>query len=303
MFTRTGNNYYQIFNNTLPRWTDTIVNGQCHFGIVNMDTLEATWVPEMFYALWETDAIIFDIRRYPNSNIYAIAKYLYPNPVEIAKLQALESFYPGAYYWETDYMGGGMPETYPGNIIILFNEVTQSQGEMTCMGFEPFPELIKIGSQTAGADGNISTIYLPGRIRTIFTGLGIFYPDYTQTQRIGIVPDYEVHPTIAGIRAGIDELMSFALDCSLLDVREQKSANGALIYPNPFSDHLIYEIQGLDYNEPVHIEVIDLCGRTITGFERNSSTGKIELPGLACGTYFLRITSNSISFVKKIMKY
>ena len=55
---------------------------------------------------------------------------------------------------------------------------------------------------TAGADGNVSQINLPGGIQTYFSGLGIFYPDGTPTQRIGIVPDIEVKPTLAGLRAG-----------------------------------------------------------------------------------------------------
>ena len=79
------------------------------------------------------------------------------------------------------------------------------------MGLEQHPNAIKIGSQTSGADGNVSMIYLPGGIVTYFTGLGVFYPDYTETQRIGIIPDIEIHPTIAGIREGRDEVLEVAL--------------------------------------------------------------------------------------------
>ena len=49
------------------------------------------------------------------------------------------------------------------------------------MGLEQHPNAIKIGSQTSGADGHVSMIYLPGGIVTYFTGLGVFYPDYTET--------------------------------------------------------------------------------------------------------------------------
>ena len=54
------------------------------------------------------------------------------------------------------------------------------------------------GSTTAGADGNVSTIILPGKIRTMISGIGVYYPDGTETQRVGIVPDVEVKPTIKG---------------------------------------------------------------------------------------------------------
>ena len=43
------------------------------------------------------------------------------------------------------------------------------------------------------------------------SGIGVFYPDKTPTQRIGIVPDIEVRPTIAGLREGRDEVLEVAI--------------------------------------------------------------------------------------------
>jgi C-terminal processing protease CtpA/Prc len=45
----------------------------------------------------------------------------------------------------------------------------------------------------------------------MISGLGVFYPDKKPTQRIGIIPDVEVRPTIAGIRDGRDEVLEEAL--------------------------------------------------------------------------------------------
>ena len=45
----------------------------------------------------------------------------------------------------------------------------------------------------------------------MISGIGVFYPDKTPTQRIGIVPNVEVKPTLAGIRAGRDEVLEEAL--------------------------------------------------------------------------------------------
>jgi C-terminal processing protease CtpA/Prc len=68
-----------------------------------------------------------------------------------------------------------------------------------------------IGSTTAGADGDVSQFGLPGGLSTMISGLGVFYPDKKPTQRVGIVPDVEVKPTIAAIRAGRDELLEEAV--------------------------------------------------------------------------------------------
>ena len=73
------------------------------------------------------------------------------------------------------------------------------------------PGAVVLGSTTAGAEGNVSTIPLPGNKRSLISGIGVFYPDERPTQRIGIVPDIELKPTIAGIREGRDELVEAAI--------------------------------------------------------------------------------------------
>jgi C-terminal processing protease CtpA/Prc len=44
-------------------------------------------------------------------------------------------------------------------------------------------------------------------LATNISGIGVFYPDKKPTQRVGIIPDIEAKPTIAGIRAGRDEVL------------------------------------------------------------------------------------------------
>ena len=79
------------------------------------------------------------------------------------------------------------------------------------MAFRASLGAIIVGSTTAGADGDVSPFALPGGFRTAISGIGVFYPNKTPTQRIGIVPNVEVRPTIAGIRAGRDEVLEEAL--------------------------------------------------------------------------------------------
>ena len=52
---------------------------------------------------------------------------------------------------------------------------------------------------------------LPGGLITMIPGIGIYYPNGTETQRVGIVPDIELKPTIKGIREGRDELIEKAI--------------------------------------------------------------------------------------------
>jgi hypothetical protein len=71
--------------------------------------------------------------------------------------------------------------------------------------------VVVAGSTTSGADGNVSTVPLPGGFNFLFSGIGVFYPDHTPTQRVGIVPDIVVTPTIEGIRVGRDEVLEAAI--------------------------------------------------------------------------------------------
>src|SRR5258706_6008329 len=79
------------------------------------------------------------------------------------------------------------------------------------MAFRTAPGASVIGSTTAGADGNVSTVLLPGGFSSYISGLGVFYPDNRPTQRVGIIPDIEVKPSVLGIQTGRDELVDEAI--------------------------------------------------------------------------------------------
>jgi C-terminal processing protease CtpA/Prc len=100
---------------------------------------------------------------------------------------------------------------YAGKIVILVDEVSQSQAEYTTMALRTAPGAVVVGSMTAGADGNVSNFALPGGLRTMISGIGVFYPDGKPTQRVGIVSDVEAKPTLEGIREGRDEVLEIGI--------------------------------------------------------------------------------------------
>jgi len=230
---------FQVNATNDPSWT-TIELEDCEVGYVNMGLLEVSEITLMRLNLWSKDAIIFDIRNYPNGTMWNMIPYLYDHPIDIASFTTPNPSYAGQFYWQDVALGyNNNNDIYEGKVILLFNEDTQSQAEYTVMGLEQHPGAIKIGSQTAAADGNVSLIDLPGNITAYFTGLGTYYPDQTPTQRVGIIPDIEMTPTIEGIRNEVDEILEFALSCPLIistsDVDEEASMQ---FMPNPFGDYL-----------------------------------------------------------------
>lgn len=45
----------------------------------------------------------------------------------------------------------------------------------------------------------------------MFSGIGIYYPNGDDTQRVGVKLDVDVSPTIDGIKAGKDEVLEKAI--------------------------------------------------------------------------------------------
>ena len=80
------------------------------------------------------------------------------------------------------------------------------------MAFQTADNVVTIGSQTSGTDGNFAEFEYLGGYRIVITGTGVLYPDGTETQRRGLKIDIEVKPTLAGIREGRDEVLEKAIE-------------------------------------------------------------------------------------------
>jgi C-terminal processing protease CtpA/Prc len=96
--------------------------------------------------------------------------------------------------------------------VLLIDERTQSQAEHTGLFFEAANGTKFIGSPTLGANGDVTDLSVPGGIYASFTGQGVWDADGRQLQRVGLKPDIAVRPTLAGIRAGRDEVLEKAIE-------------------------------------------------------------------------------------------
>jgi len=185
-----------------------------NIGYINMGDLELAEVDSALAIVRNTDGIVMDVRNYPRGTMYAFANFFNRDARPFAKFTSVDPAYPGQVVWTTPMLAGlpgGNATAYRGRVAILVDERTQSHAEFSVMALRTAPENKVIGSQTAGADGNITRLTLPGGILTLFTGLGVYYPDGRETQRIGIVPDIEIRPTLKGLRAGKDEVLERAI--------------------------------------------------------------------------------------------
>jgi C-terminal processing protease CtpA/Prc len=176
---------------------------------LKLSSVKAADIPNYLKSSEGTKGWIIDIRNYPSEFMpFALGSHLVKEPTPFVYFTALDLANPGAFRWREPGPLVITPEAprYPGKVVVLVDETTQSQAEYTSMAFRAAGATI-VGSTTAGADGNVSQISLPGGLSTMFSGIGVFYPDKSPTQQVGIVPDIVVRPTIPSLAAGRDELV------------------------------------------------------------------------------------------------
>jgi C-terminal processing protease CtpA/Prc len=172
-------------------------------------------VDSMFEMFKNTKGIIFDDRGYPQGTAWRIAPRLSAVPVPAAAFQRPLVMSPDSSTWSTYAFIQSTPPgsqwVYRGKTILLVDERTISQAEHTGLFFEAANKTIIVGSPTMGANGDVTTVALVGGMYATLTGHDVRHADGRQLQRVGLRPDVVVRPTLAGIRAGRDEVLERAL--------------------------------------------------------------------------------------------
>jgi len=183
-------------------------------GYITLKSIENEDIPVIKKEFKNTKGIIIDTRNYPSIYIaFSLGSWFVSSNTPFVKTTVGNPDNPGEFSFKPTINEISKPEeTYQGKLVVLVNEYSQSLSELTAKAFHAGNNTTIIGSQTAGADGYVSDIFLPCGLKTWISGVGIYYPDGKETQRIGIIPDIVVKPTIKGIQEGRDELLEKAIE-------------------------------------------------------------------------------------------
>jgi C-terminal processing protease CtpA/Prc len=179
------------------------------YGYVDLDRLTVAEVDKMFETIKATPAVIFDMRGYPNGTAWEIAPRLtekknvaaatFSRPIWTALGLSDSDFRDATSFTFVQKLPERKGDVYKGKVVMLIDENAQSQAEHTAMFFEAATDVTFIGTPTAGANGDVTNVVLPGNLIASFSGHDVRHADGRQLQRLGIQPTIKVAPTIQGL--------------------------------------------------------------------------------------------------------
>ncbi len=192
---------------------DELVEGVVY---IDLDRIEQ---PELDRALSDLDeprALVFDLRGYPSGLQPGFLGRLMDREDDFEGwMRVLVAQGPNGDLVEGERFEWGLPAIEPriqAPVVFLTDASAISYSE-SILGLVKYHGLGTIvGSNTAGANGNIQTVNLPGAFRVIYTAMRVIGPDGEPFQGRGIEPDVRVEPSVEGLREGRDEVLERALE-------------------------------------------------------------------------------------------
>jgi C-terminal processing protease CtpA/Prc len=217
----------------------TILPG--NVGYVDLDRLLPSEVDGMFSALWNTKAIVFDNRGYPRLAEWPVAARLtsrsnvpvalFSTPVVSNPLDSPQddiSWLP-SYRPFMQNVSTSASAKYRRPTVMLIDARSISQSEHTALLFRAAAGTRFVGTPTAGADGDVTSMVVPGAVTLNFSGEGISWPNGKQLQRVGIQPDRWAEPSALDIAKSNDVVLQAGLDEALGLSRSSLGARRAAV--------------------------------------------------------------------------
>jgi len=181
-------------------------------GYINMASVKGEDIEDIFESFDTKKTIIIDLRNYPAFIYSRFSRYLNSEKRDFSTIYSPDINYPSRFVLKDNLKTNSSKKAFKGKIILLVNEDSMSRSEFTAMAFQTADNVITVGNQTAGADGDVVVFEYLGGFRTAISGNGIEYPDGSESQRKGVKIDIEVKPTINGLKKEQDEILEKAIE-------------------------------------------------------------------------------------------
>lgn len=183
----------------------------------NLAKLKSAEVPGLMDSLKNYKSIIIDLRNYPVNSGFdeLLCNLSQTQDFDYAMSTCVDFSHYGAFYILNQHVT--FPDEllrkrkyYNGKVVVLINSSTMSAAETKAMCFRNHGATL-VGTRSAGANGGVIDVSLFGGITVSYPCYGFYFPDGTQIQKTGIIPDIEIYPTMDDIEAGRDEIIEAAI--------------------------------------------------------------------------------------------
>ena len=164
----------------------------------------------------EARGVVFDLRGYPRGNHNVIGHLLTEPDTSTDWMRVPQIIHPNQFDhvgWQE--LGWELQPLEPhigGKVVFITDARAYSYAESILGLVEAYGLAEIVGHQTAGSNGNVNPISLPGGFIFNRTGMKVVKPDGSQHHLIGIRPTVPAEQTIQGVREGRDELLETALE-------------------------------------------------------------------------------------------
>ena len=187
-------------------------------GIVylNLDAISMDTINQIMPHLEKSNAIIADLRGYPNSN-HGLINHLIAEQDKHQWMQVDCFIYPdqqdipgfSEFGWDIQ-----PKDPYLGDkkVIFITDGRAVSYAESYLGFIEGYNLATIVGQPSSGTNGNVNSFTLPGDYIISFTGMRVLKHDGSRLHGIGFLPDVYVERTIEGVRTGRDEFLEKAIE-------------------------------------------------------------------------------------------
>ncbi|MGY6554046.1 MAG: S41 family peptidase [Wenzhouxiangella sp.] len=183
---------------------------------VDLTVIDNDKFAEVLPKLVDANAVIVEVRGYPTAAGLPLLSHLLDQVDKKAGwMRILVARGPNGDLIDAERFEWSLPPQSPriaAPVFFLTDGGAMSYAE-SILGMVRYNDLGTIvGSNTAGSNGEVIFLELPGQIAVRYTGMRVIGPDGEIIQGVGIEPDVRVYPTIEGLRAGRDEVLERALE-------------------------------------------------------------------------------------------
>jgi hypothetical protein len=121
-------------------------------------------------------------------------------------------------------------------------------------------------------------------------------------------PNGDVENYVARNPVGNEIVIPSLIYCSMVGIKDPQTSSSTSflhVYPNPASDAINVQLDGIDGNDPADYKIYDMTGRIVTSGTIETITGHsqhIDITSLEHGIYFIEVSSGTFSGTQKFSK-